>query len=563
MIADRPTDQPRRAQRLCAAARTATATALVSLALLVGGAFPLHAFAADATAQAGADSQVVAIEQAAAASTSTSTSGSTSGSGSALVPTSTSDSASPSKEALVERDSIKTNVTLSEKEQRADAILTAYREEVEASFNKYTLYRMDVLNDSAIWETSLYQVLLTMPKGADLHNHTDAYLPLDELVAFLETRDDVLISVEPDTYCTLYARDGGSEIPEGACTVGEALESGLVTLEDLKNAWTISGAGSTDDVWGHFESIFTAQDALTGTPELVQAYYTAAFTYYAEHNVMRVELRAFFAGTEEGEVAVAKALRQAYYDVRDAYPDFTVSVIASAGKTMSRDSEISSIMANSLAVYEQVKDEYDPDDVKDFVIGIDLVGEEDASLPLEEYADLLEDIVERHPGLNLYLHAGESLDPENDNVIDAYLLGARRIGHGFNLYRYPELLELVKEEGIAIEVCPISNQTLRYDYDLRLHPAYEYLKRGVAIVICSDDPAYQEHSILTDDYYAVTVAWKLSLAEVKQLVLNSWEYSALSDADREKAVAAWEVAWDAWIDEVIEGAEGAEWAEAA
>ncbi len=48
----------------------------------------------------------------------------------------------------------------------------------------------------------------------------------------------------------------------------------------------------------------------------------------------------------------------------------------------------------------------------------------------------------------------------DSDILDAILLSAKRIGHGFALHGHPEFLRMVKERNIAIEVNPISNQVL-------------------------------------------------------------------------------------------------------
>lgn len=37
------------------------------------------------------------------------------------------------------------------------------------------------------------------------------------------------------------------------------------------------------------------------------------------------------------------------------------------------------------------------------------------------------------------LLAGESVDKENNNLVDAILMGTKRIGHGFALAKHPHL----------------------------------------------------------------------------------------------------------------------------
>ena len=44
------------------------------------------------------------------------------------------------------------------------------------------------------------------------------------------------------------------------------------------------------------------------------------------------------------------------------------------------------------------------------------------------------------------------------NIIDAILLGAKRIGHGYAIVKHPEAKKLARHKNIPLEICPISNQ---------------------------------------------------------------------------------------------------------
>jgi adenosine deaminase len=46
----------------------------------------------------------------------------------------------------------------------------------------------------------------------------------------------------------------------------------------------------------------------------------------------------------------------------------------------------------------------------------------------------------------------------DQNLIDAVLLNTSRIGHGYAINKHPEVKRRAKENGIAVEICPISNQ---------------------------------------------------------------------------------------------------------
>lgn len=74
------------------------------------------------------------------------------------------------------------------------------------------------------------------------------------------------------------------------------------------------------------------------------------------------------------------------------------------------------------------------------------------------------------------------------------LLGTKRIGHGFGLVKYPNVLKLVKEKRIGIEVNPISNQVLKLVEDLRNHPSAILLSDDYPVVISRYDKPFTSSS---------------------------------------------------------------------
>ena len=449
-----------------------------------------------------------------------------------------------------EANSYKTEVTLSEKELELDQRLAEWKEKYIESCGEKVPYDMPVMTDGNMWYSTLYAFCKALPKGSDLHIHGMALLPFDELLSFVESRDDLFIGTGEDNRYVLAYYEDPAEAAEDEFPVLEALQRGLIDVDDLRAQWTVLGATEFDgDVWAWFETLFDKQMALSATPDLIEAYYLDAFRYYCRNNIFHLEVRQLFFGSHDEALANAKAIRNAYYEVKKEYPDFIASVVGTGLKYTTLDRSLTDTMLdNALYIRENLKDDFDPDNVHEFVIGIDLVNEEDKSRPLTEFAEQLDTIAKENPDLHIMLHAGETLYADSDNVIDAYMLGAERIGHGMNLYRFPEIMDLVCEDAVCLEVCPVSNQTLQYVRDLRGHPATEYLKRGVPITICSDDPAYQEHETLTDDFFAAIVCWDLGLAEIKQLCMNSITYSCLDDVQKEELMQSWNEQWEAFLD---------------
>lgn len=447
-----------------------------------------------------------------------------------------------------EANQYQTDVTLSEEEQQLDQKLAAWKEAYKTSCDGAVPYDMPVLTDENIWDSELYAFCERLPKGSDLHIHGMALMPFEELLAFVTARDDLYIGTGDKNRCVLAYHEDAKEAAEDEFPVKEALARGLIDKNELRDQWTVLGGKEAPDIWVWFETLFDKQGALSASPALIEAYYQDAFRYYCRNHILHLEVRQLFFGSHEQAEENAKAIRNAYYDVRKEYPGFLVSLVGTGLKYASLDRGLTdTLLDNALYVRDHVKDEFDPDDIHDFLIGIDLVNEEDKSRPLTEFADQLDQIKKENPDLHLMLHAGESLNADSDNVIDAYLLGADRIGHGLNLYRFPDIMDLVKKDGICLEVCPVSNQTLRYVNDLRSHPAVEYLKRAVPISICSDDPAYLEHETLTDDFFAAILCWDLGLEEIKQLCMNSITYSAVDETQKEELMKNWEEQWKAFL----------------
>ncbi|MBN2587302.1 MAG: hypothetical protein JXR55_08410, partial [Candidatus Fermentibacteraceae bacterium] len=118
----------------------------------------------------------------------------------------------------------------------------------------------------------------------------------------------------------------------------------------------------------------------------------------------------------------------------------------------------------------------------------------------------------------------------------------------------PVLAAMYAEAGIPLEICPVSNQVLGYVADLRDHPAVPLMRSGVRISINPDDPAMFGYTGVTHDWVVATLAWDLTLGDIKRLIINSIEDAAMTDAEKAELMARWQAEWDAFIDEAISGA---------
>ncbi|GAA1629051.1 adenosine deaminase [Nocardia ninae] len=116
------------------------------------------------------------------------------------------------------------------------------------------------------------------------------------------------------------------------------------------------------------------------------------------------------------------------------------------------------------------------------VAGLDLAGDEAAyraGIHREAF-----DLVHR-AGVPATVHAGEAAGAESMwEAID--VLGARRIGHGVRCVSDRALVERLRTERIALEMCPTSNVQTGAVAGLDAHPAVPLLGEGLTITISTD-----------------------------------------------------------------------------
>ena len=124
------------------------------------------------------------------------------------------------------------------------------------------------------------------------------------------------------------------------------------------------------------------------------------------------------------------------------------------------------------------------------VVGVDLAGAE-AIYPTKGYREVFS--LAAKLGLNITIHAGEAAG--EDSVRAALDFGARRIGHGVAAAKSESLLKRIKECGVAIEVCPTSNLQTGAVPSLQKHPIPIFLKKGIPIILCSDNMTVSDTDI--------------------------------------------------------------------
>jgi adenosine deaminase CECR1 len=201
--------------------------------------------------------------------------------------------------------------------------------------------------------------------------------------------------------------------------------------------------------------------------------------------------------------------------------------------------------------------------LKNLITGYDLIAEEDPNYPIINYANVwikAHEIEKKYneirgnptPKISVpfYFHDRKYDSTMNHNVVDAVMLGAKRIGHGFNIAFFPFIKKQLINRDICLEICPISNQILQYFKDLRVHSANSLFREGVPMVLSTDHPVMFGYSGLTYDFWVATVSWGLDLKAIKRLVYNSIIYSSLSQNEIEESLKYLNISWNMWIDSI-------------
>lgn len=128
-------------------------------------------------------------------------------------------------------------------------------------------------------------------------------------------------------------------------------------------------------------------------------------------------------------------------------------------------------------------------------------------------------------GLRPVAHAGE--EGPAAYIREALdLLHVERIDHGVRCDEDPALVERLVRDKIPLTVCPLSNLKLCVVEDLAQHNFAKLLRRGVAVTINSDDPAYFG-GYVADNYHATAKALALTPAELVTVAENAARASFL------------------------------------
>lgn len=173
------------------------------------------------------------------------------------------------------------------------------------------------------------------------------------------------------------------------------------------------------------------------------------------------------------------------------------------------------------------------------IIGIGLGGAE-AKGPAKEFEPVF---TQAHKdGFRAVAHAGEDVGPES--IWDAInYLHSERIGHGLTAIQDEKLMNELASTKLPVEICVTSNTfTKKVIQKACEHPVADYLKRGIVVTINTDDPVFFKTTLL-DEFYICHKELKMSMADIKKMIENSFTASFMQSSDKKAFIAKVNEAW--------------------
>ena len=159
---------------------------------------------------------------------------------------------------------------------------------------------------------------------------------------------------------------------------------------------------------------------------------------------------------------------------------------------------------------------------KDWIVGVGLDSDEEGNPPIK-FKEVFTRA--RAEGYRLTMHC--DVDQENSTrhiwqTLDD--IGVDRIDHGVNALEDEALCDEIMRRGLALTVCPISNDSI--SGSLKALEVRRMLELGMRATVNSDDPAYFA-GYMNENLVATQEAADLSRDQIVRLAVNAFEASWL------------------------------------
>ncbi len=163
------------------------------------------------------------------------------------------------------------------------------------------------------------------------------------------------------------------------------------------------------------------------------------------------------------------------------------------------------------------------------IVGLDLAGDE-VHYSAQPFARLFNKAKEA--GLGITVHAGEAAGAESVRTA-VELLKADRIGHGVRASEDLTVMDLIREKGVTLEMCPTSNIQTAAVKAITRHPLRAFFQIGLPVTINTDDPSIS-NTTLTDEYMVAVRDIGVTVPEIKQMILTGVRAAFLPPSEKEQ-----------------------------
>ncbi|CAK9115559.1 Adenosine deaminase 2-A (Cat eye syndrome critical region protein 1 homolog A), partial [Durusdinium trenchii] len=353
------------------------------------------------------------------------------------------------------------------------------------------------------------KVIKAMPKGAMLHTHGIATGSFETMVGILKRSPCVCMLDDP-------SQSNHGEIRSFGRAEREALGPAWKSLKDLEDEKILGlirvpPSATREERWPEFIKCWERVKELSKTITTWKgkgSYFWSMLERLLETGITYVEIKTvlqheWVLPSEDGSVVDRTAEVDQFVETfvstvdlfKSEHPTFVGAKIVWCSIKVFEPAEIA---ANVEVVLRLERD------FPGAIAGYDLVGHEDTLDTIEKYSEALASYRDR--GGRLLLHAGETVDPHGEQLYDAIALDSERIGHAFSLPKHPSLVRIVREKGITVECCPISNQVLGLVADMKNHTGHIMVNSGLKLTISSDDAAMFGYDDVSYDWALVAKA---------------------------------------------------------
>jgi adenosine deaminase len=411
----------------------------------------------------------------------------------------------------------------------------------------------------------LYDFLLRMPKGGDLHHHLTGSVYAESYIDYA-IEDGDCIDATSFAIVAPPCSDPAT-VPAAQAATNFVLRNHVIDALSIRN---FHPAPLDEDVRLHFFATFEKFDRVTNGhwgemfAEVVHRAATENETYLETmltpdqgevlHLATQVPYTDDFPALRSALLAAGlrKAIADGRHDLdvgesgmRERFRCGTSVADVGCGLTLRFQYQVlrafgrASVFAQMLAGFEMAS-------VDRRVVAINLVQSQDEFNALHDFAlhmRMLDYLHRVYPHVHISLHAGEltpgEAKPEElwgSHIRQSIDIGhAERIGHGLDIVYErdaPRLLAEMARKHILVEDCLFSHEVVRGMYG-RDNVLPIYLRNHVPIALATDDEAVVR-SDLTDYFQRAVVGYGIDYPTLKTFARNSIRYAFVDPATKRK-----------------------------